>query len=865
MSPTSAPSQALLDRPEPVGPDTAGGPLPPERAAAGIPGIESVAEPVVTVLHVTHEDGDRGSLALAPEGPGAKLVLERISSMLEATLRVGDAAAPDVLLLDRLPAPDAASLIGLVRQRNVPTAIVVAVNAGEYDAALAALDAGADDYVFCGRTSPDALHATLLQAVTSRKARQSGGGQQARVLYAGDIETARQSLAQHAPGIKLIAPPAGPDGVPLMPDSPLPDGSAPYDVLVLEHGVPGIDALALLRDLAQSGTDIPVVVVTRPDQANVAAHALRRGAAASVFRTPLSPMLLGATISRLVCQAQLARNYTRVSRTASHLQAILETQPQGVLLVSRDGTVAGASAALVDAAGATTRQDLIGRSLFGLVVPGDREAARSLVRSVCDGEHMSARLEFSIGESLHVLDLDAVPMRIPSDGRTVMLALAREKPADEPAPAAPEPRPLSFFEAASGPTPMLILRDGCLLYANAAMAEMLAGTADGLAAARLEDIVDPESLERVAKAGTPSARRVRMLRKDGAECWALLHLSRVEFEGQGATLAVAFDVTASVAIERIAQELDARCDGLSREIAEKNAALAREKDLSERTAEECATERARCASLQEALTAAEARCRQLAEEASSARASVPAVLGPAVEASPPCGGDTPREKDLARQLARHERVGQLAVRVAGDWAAVLDAIDEHGRRLLSGNGHGGTEAGSDARCIVEAANRARPLTRQLLAFSRKQMQPAHPLDVNALLDRNVVLLRHLAGETIDLVFEADPTAGTAPADADDLQAAVTYLVLAARELLPFGGRVTCRTAPVPHGTSLSIEACGLGMDEGLQSALAAASEETSKGLAPVRQFLEANGARMNIEAEPGWKTTFTLHLSGCRQ
>jgi len=100
----------------------------------------------------------------------------------------------------------------------------------------------------------------------------------------------------------------------------------------------------------------------------------------------------------------------------------------------------------------------------------------------------------------------------------------------------------------------------------------------------------------------------------------------------------------------------------------------------------------------------------------------------------------------------------------------------------------------DAEEIIQAAGRAVALTRQLLAFSRKQVLLPTRVDVNELVANLSTMLERLLGEHIELTTALDPTRPVVRADAGQIEQALINLVVNARDAMPAGGRITIATA-----------------------------------------------------------------------
>ena len=148
-------------------------------------------------------------------------------------------------------------------------------------------------------------------------------------------------------------------------------------------------------------------------------------------------------------------------------------------------------------------------------------------------------------------------------------------------------------------------------------------------------------------------------------------------------------------------------------------------------------------------------------------------------------------EDQLRQAHRMEAVGRLAGGIAHDFNNLLTAIRGHAELLRADSA---SESAGDVDQIVDAADRAAALTRQLLAFSRQQMLQMQILDLNNIVAEMQLLVGRLIGENIALVTQLEMDLPHIEADRTQLEQVVMNLVLNARDAMPDGGRVTIRTA-----------------------------------------------------------------------
>ncbi len=244
---------------------------------------------------------------------------------------------------------------------------------------------------------------------------------------------------------------------------------------------------------------------------------------------------------------------------------------------------------------------------------------------------------------------------------------------------------------------------------------------------------------------------------------------------------------------------------------------------------------------------------------------------------------TPR-KQLEEQLRRAQKmeaVGRLAGGVAHDFNNILMTIMGSAELLLFD-----TDDDDPRVQVIEeirrGAERAAALTRQLLAFSRRQVLQPKVLDLNEVLQDLEVMLARLIGEHIELRVKAAPKLGAVLADPGQMEQVIVNLVVNGRDAMPDGGQLTLETAnidldeefarrhvdvsPGPH-VVLTVSDTGSGMDEEVQSHLFEPFFTTKDrrggtglGLSTVYGIVRQSGGAIWVSSEVGVGTTFTIYL-----
>ncbi len=240
-------------------------------------------------------------------------------------------------------------------------------------------------------------------------------------------------------------------------------------------------------------------------------------------------------------------------------------------------------------------------------------------------------------------------------------------------------------------------------------------------------------------------------------------------------------------------------------------------------------------------------------------------------------------EDQFRQAQKMEAVGRLAGGVAHDFNNLLMVISGYSEILRE---H--TECDSflypKIEAIQQAADRAGNLTRQLLAFSRKQMLELRVVDVNLIVEDMKRLVRPLIGENIALDVKLAADLGRIRADAGQLEQVLMNLVVNAKDAMPKGGRIAIETANKNVGDSpesprenpylqsgkyvlLSLADNGCGMDKETQSRIfepffttKEKGKGTGLGLSTVYGIVKQSGGYIFCDSEEGRGTTFRIYL-----
>ena len=234
-----------------------------------------------------------------------------------------------------------------------------------------------------------------------------------------------------------------------------------------------------------------------------------------------------------------------------------------------------------------------------------------------------------------------------------------------------------------------------------------------------------------------------------------------------------------------------------------------------------------------------------------------------------------------RQAQKMEAVGQLAGGIAHDFNNLLTAISCNVELLLDATDPDDARR-EDIVQIREAATRAATLTRQLLAFSRRQVLQARPLDLNGTVSSMERMLRRVLSGDVVLRTELDPDLAPVFADAGQMEQVVMNLVINARDAMPHGGDIVVSTANVAlraalqhrfgmlmpgRWVTLAVRDAGSGMTDEILEHLfepffttKSQGKGTGLGLATVHGIVVQSGGQIVVETAPGEGTAFRVYL-----
>ncbi|MBI5625013.1 MAG: PAS domain-containing protein [Elusimicrobia bacterium] len=237
-----------------------------------------------------------------------------------------------------------------------------------------------------------------------------------------------------------------------------------------------------------------------------------------------------------------------------------------------------------------------------------------------------------------------------------------------------------------------------------------------------------------------------------------------------------------------------------------------------------------------------------------------------------------RSEERLLHALKMDAVGKLAGGIAHDFNNILAAIKGYSEFLLNSVASGDPRH-QDLLEVAKAADRGAGLTRQLLAFSRRQVLSPRPVDLNEVIQGCAKMLSCLLGAGIRLELRLEPPSAGVVVDQGQMEQCIMNLALNARDAMPEGGTLTIATANLPAGSRdvrgkaagpvvlLSVTDTGTGMSADVLSHIfepffstKPKDKGTGLGLATVYGIVKQSGGDIEVESSPGKGSVFKVTL-----
>lgn len=325
----------------------------------------------MNILYVEDNPLDAGltRLTLAKQMPNATLtVVETLAAAMDA---LEDPAAFDIVLCDlRLPDGSGLDMLTHIRQQHIALPVVLLTGLGDEDTAVAALKAGADDYIVKRDGYMEKLP-LLLPAALARfhaKVDRYAGG--VRVLYVehntADADLSQRYLARRAPHIMLAVVHTADDALKQLPLSPA--DPCPWDVLLLDYRLPGLNALETLKIVCtERRLDIPVVLITGKGDEELAVQALRLGATDYLVKREGYLIQLPHALENAFHLAQLERERNALRKSEAHYRRFFENDLTADFVIDMDGKLLDCNPAFTQLFGFETFEQALATDIIHLL------------------------------------------------------------------------------------------------------------------------------------------------------------------------------------------------------------------------------------------------------------------------------------------------------------------------------------------------------------------------------------------------------------------------------------------------------------------------------------------------------------------
>jgi diguanylate cyclase (GGDEF)-like protein/PAS domain S-box-containing protein len=289
------------------------------------------------ILYLEDNPVDAELTRFALDAGDTAFVLDVETQVAGAFARLNARPEYDLVLSDlSLPDGSGIDLLRRVRELQLPIPVVILTATGDQDAAVAALKAGADDYIVKRQGYLQRLPEALNTAVARFRDEVLRRSRFLRVLYAEDsafdADLTRRHLAQHAPNIVLELVGHGEEVLERLPA----DRGEPidFDVLMLDYNLPGINALEIVKVLGdERGLDIPVVLVTGQGNEEVASNAMRLGISDYLVKNSGYLVQLPSILENAVNRFQIVRDQARLRDSEARFRTIYNGVNDAILLL----------------------------------------------------------------------------------------------------------------------------------------------------------------------------------------------------------------------------------------------------------------------------------------------------------------------------------------------------------------------------------------------------------------------------------------------------------------------------------------------------------------------------------------------------
>ena len=811
-----------------------------------------------------------------------QLTVDVSANLHEASARLAEPGRYDALVIGwTVPESEAAAVINHLRAKEAPIAIIAV---GEQSIELLR-EAGADQCVQKGNSLLTRLPVAIEEALKQRSSNAdapgpkpaalaaptaAAQGKAIRVAYAGDVDALKTALGQEPTSLQI-----SPLTQALRDCDVRAQGTpVPFDVIVIDHGASGRQTASTLSDARARSLDVPVVLVLDPREERSAVQTFGVGGSGIdefIAKTPDWPQRLSMKLETVCTRYQQQRELAQLRVRESRLRALVDKLPACVIRLSPDGVVLATNSVALSLLGAAQPNQLLRKPLDSLINAEHHGSWKEFVSRVCAGEQRSYEVPLTALDGVSRV-LEAVGVPSPAETGTSASALMvlrdvsdRKRLEASLEDAIRRAAPLEILEPQHEATPVLASAPVVVVADPAPDTRVLRDLETDLhhLADRARSTFDELGTllrDAAAQHDTVFTRQVaayERVKAEQLEQWRSYE-SFVQAAANG-LIRVSLDHTLQSVNLAFASMLGyASPDALMHA----SSSIANLTDLARW---QYALDRWRHG----ATTPIDAHWRRCDGSLAAVRlhgriVSNPGGDGEYIEA---IVEDVTALRGLevqVRRARRWEDAARVTSGIAADLTHLVAGIHDAADRLLKEASSDGTR--DHAETLHQAVAKAVTLSRQLVAFGRKEARDPRTFDLNEAVRGLETVLRRFIDEHIDLALNLSSSPGIVEASQPALEEALVQLTVAASGALPAGGRVEIAviahdvevvrpesadgSAPGRHAL-LSITASGWGLDADVQE---------QEGLASARKSIDRMGGHLAVKSSPGSSLTFNVRV-----
>jgi PAS domain S-box-containing protein len=286
------------------------------------------------ILYVEDNQLDRDLTHRELKKSAPDFIMDTVTTQRDALSALEKKRDYDLVLSDmRLPDGDGLAILTHVRGRGLPLAVVIITGQGDEETAVAALKAGAQDYVVKRDGYRDHLPLILEKALECYREASIRSSHPLRVLYAepsaSDVDLTKRHLTNFAPHISMEVVSNASEVFQRLSDQ---HSDHPYDAILLDYRLPGMNALETMKELRQvRKSDLPIILITGQGDEEVAVQALKLGATDYVVKNPGYLYKLPYVLENAVHSVQLVSEHKAAIQLKRQNELILNSAGEGIV------------------------------------------------------------------------------------------------------------------------------------------------------------------------------------------------------------------------------------------------------------------------------------------------------------------------------------------------------------------------------------------------------------------------------------------------------------------------------------------------------------------------------------------------------